>query len=308
MSAAAVSLTDPPVPPIYKVGGDLLYEIFFLNTCKEIEFWEPFGYSDQCRTKHQSPLLDVQRASQVCHAWREILLSSPSIWARCMEVDEKCDDWHNLMLRRTGESPLIIMVRRRNRWTSSSSHFLEDPLHQNWDRISELYLTLDCAADAAYIRIAQTLSRPAEILKVCVLRSTGGWLPLNFQLFRGHAPRLQCLWLPGVRNGDRIDFKSPTMLTSNMCYLGLDDVYNLSMCDLLSALSLMPQLERLKLHMPFLNADDVSEDASLPYIVMPHLKILDILCPVFDIYPLFLDRFVPSAGCQLHMKHTASRF
>ena len=309
MSAAAVGPTDPPLPPIHKISDDILYEIFFLNTCKEVEFWDPFGHSDWRKTKLRSPLLNIRRASQVCRAWRDILLCSPSIWARCMEIDafgQKHDNWRNLMLNRIGQSPLSIMVRGRNHSANPSFRFLEDLLDKHWTRVSELFLTIDCM-NTTHTRIAEPFRRPAENLRVFALRSTGGWLPLNFQLFRGHAPRLECLWLLRVHNAG-IHFKAPTMFTSNMCSLELDEVSNLNIRDLLAACSRMPLLEKLKLYISNLNTGDVPEDTSLSCIVMPRLKFLDLCCATFNIYPFFLDRLTPSAGCQLHLTHAQHAF
>ncbi|KJA24378.1 hypothetical protein HYPSUDRAFT_526195 [Hypholoma sublateritium FD-334 SS-4] len=300
---STVGPTNPLVPAIYKIGNDLLYEIFFLGTCREIELWGCVGYPDSQGggTINHSPLEDIRRASQVCRTWRDILLHSPSIWARCMDFDafgQKRNNWRELVLKRTGQSPLSIMVRHRNRPTSPLFHFLEDLLDKQWTRIAELHLTMD-STDVHSTRIAEPLRRPAENLRVFVLRPAGGWLRLHFQLFRGNARRLQCLWLPSVYKAE-INFKSSTMVTSNLRYLELHD-FNID--DLLTACLRMPLLEILKLRISDLNTGNSSEGTSLPCPVMPRLEFLDLCCPMFDIYPSFLDRVTPSDGCRLHMVH-----
>lgn len=80
--------------PILKLNRDLL--------------WEIFGRSDS--------LDGIRHLSHVCWKWREILLESPSIWARNVDLDalhQKSAYWRNLVLERTGKAILDIVRDRK---------------------------------------------------------------------------------------------------------------------------------------------------------------------------------------------------
>ena len=88
--------------------------------------------------------LDTLRfASQVCKAWRNIILSSSSIWALLVNLDfftVKTEPWLLEVLRRTGESPLHIEFRDPHNPLAAT--FLQRLLYDNWHRVELLSLAL----------------------------------------------------------------------------------------------------------------------------------------------------------------------
>ncbi|KJA24379.1 hypothetical protein HYPSUDRAFT_38813 [Hypholoma sublateritium FD-334 SS-4] len=299
-----MSVHTIPLPPVSKLHDDLLYEIFFLNTCRgPILQWNPNEYLDQSEIS-ESPPEATRRASQVCRSWREILLHSPSIWARCMTLealDQRDSRWRNHVLQRTGQSVLTITARQIMLPDSALSLFLENLLDTQWTRVGELYLTTTNSILRS-TRISGAFLRPAPNLKVFITRPTGGWLQLNLPLFSGNAPSLEYLCLLGINNSG-IDIRSPAMFTNNMRHLEFSQQTDLHVNELIAACLRMPLLEHLKINVPNLTVNGLP-DADLPSRVsMPRLRFVGICCPILDIYPLFMDRVAASIDCELSNIH-----
>jgi hypothetical protein len=100
--------------PISKLHRDVLWYIFSiisdtLGPPVSSRPWKP--PSDL----HLSPLTVITRQpSQVCSAWRSIVLASPSIWGHCLHIDlldQRNDDWLREVFWRTRNAPLAIRAR-----------------------------------------------------------------------------------------------------------------------------------------------------------------------------------------------------
>ena len=95
--------------PISKLNSDVLREIFAMNTDENYgRIFLPSELQLDCKL---IPLIITRRSSQVCQAWRDIILGSPSIWASCIDLDvlnQKDDCWRNIVLQRTGQAMLFV--------------------------------------------------------------------------------------------------------------------------------------------------------------------------------------------------------
>ena len=135
-----------PTAPIHKLGDDVLYEIFLANTYRVMRIvlmdLPPHYLS-------LSPLVLTRRTSHVCRAWRDVLLRSPLIWARCIDLDaldQATDDWRDLVLRRAGRSMLTISAasaRKRMVPGSGLATFLASLLDKHWANIGEIDLAIN---------------------------------------------------------------------------------------------------------------------------------------------------------------------
>ncbi|KAF8908621.1 hypothetical protein CPB84DRAFT_1767091 [Gymnopilus junonius] len=111
-------------PPILQLDSDLLWSIFTLNA--DI-FWE------------HNALTNTRLASQVCRSWRNLLLTTPSIWGKLMDLDalsEAGDDWAHEVLRRSGDALLWIKIDLS--LAVPLKEFFLDILEKHWRRIQHL--------------------------------------------------------------------------------------------------------------------------------------------------------------------------
>lgn len=94
--------------PILRINADILWRIFTLNTVEDYR-------TGLC------PLMIAHSTSQVCSGWRNMILSSPSIWGKIFylpSLNQTSNAWRNEVLRRSGNALLSI---------TSEGLGLEDP-------------------------------------------------------------------------------------------------------------------------------------------------------------------------------------
>lgn len=301
--AAELSQTRPI--PITELGSDVLYEIFLTNTYREI------GGIPRGGTKldlSHSPLTITRRTSQVCHMWRDILLRSPLIWARCIDLDDldqKTDNWRQLVLQRTAETMLCITAVLAARRMVSERHglatFLAGILDKSWERIAEIDISIH-VEDLKDNRITGPFGRPANSLRVFVIRTIKRRTTfMDLPLFSGHAPSLVRISLPEFPTF-QLDMQSPSIFTCCLRYITLDQPIRLIANDFLNAFLRTPLLETLKINIANV-IYEASESHLLPRPTMPRLKSIRAICPTLDIYPAFIDRLIPAVGCALRMIH-----
>ncbi len=101
---------------IHILNDDVLLHIFTFNAdmfCADysyyfqrMEEWNPYS----CHT----PLRTARKTSQVCQKWRNLMLDTPSLWAKLINMHELYylagNEWWDEVIRRTGEAPLWIQV------------------------------------------------------------------------------------------------------------------------------------------------------------------------------------------------------
>ncbi len=113
--------------PVRGMPYDLLLEIFKLNANM---------FTDD-------EALNITRAtSQVCRSWRNVMLATPSIWAKLIDLD--CvrnlilNKWRNELIRRSATSLLWIKAKKLNDINPGHYlvNFLFDVVHKHWNRDS----------------------------------------------------------------------------------------------------------------------------------------------------------------------------
>lgn len=297
MALASSRLLTPEVP-ISRLPNEIIWEIFTLNTYSE-------------NSPGEKTLDHIRHASQVCRRWREILLDSPAIWGKCVNLDlldQTSDSWRDLVLERTGKSPLSITGGRIAglHSTHGISRFLKILLDEHWARIQHLDLQMTMSKPSDYAFLWKACSRPTDTLKVFSIHAgyteTGSWnRPYDFQLFSAHAPSLVKLSFDSAAM-EFSNIQAPSVFTQNMRYLRLTDYMEFKDTDLLTACMQMPFLEVLVLKIVELMTSPPSEITHRPS--LPRLKLVDIESLNLDIYPAFLGRITPSVGCALRVSHS----
>ncbi|PPQ70677.1 hypothetical protein CVT26_014616 [Gymnopilus dilepis] len=236
---------------ILQLTNDNMLDIFFL---------------DANIFHEESALQTILQCSHVCTPWRALLLSTPSIWARVLDVDQliKISSAGQVeILSRTGNAPLWLSANIRG--NSKAGDLLSFSLiRDHWNRIEHLKL---CISHLDGREMWPVLARPAPILRTFELStSQKGLMDTNsseMPLFSNRAPVLQsfvgeCLplnlsapWLRGIRQ---------------LC-LG----YHLSMFDILTCLQSTPQLEILITSTVSSRNTNLNQAAHLPTVTLPKL-------------------------------------
>ena len=118
-------------------------------------------------------LLTTWGTAQVCRRWRDMMLNTPSLWAKVVYIDNLCrrrEEWWKELMRRTGTALLWIRVHDflgeptptdPSKFTKS---VFADILHENWDRIEKLVMNL-IISDTFELPSWETFSRPAPVLE-----------------------------------------------------------------------------------------------------------------------------------------------
>ncbi|KAF9556988.1 hypothetical protein CPC08DRAFT_710709 [Agrocybe pediades] len=113
------------------LSEDLLWRIFNLFTLQDHDF----DLTRAAYDRRENYLIALRYLSQVCTMWRNLLLSSSSIWADSLDFQylaQKEDMWRKEILRRTGEAPLSIIFRSHG-WPLAD--FLWTLIEHNWQRL-----------------------------------------------------------------------------------------------------------------------------------------------------------------------------
>ncbi|KJA26697.1 hypothetical protein HYPSUDRAFT_36425 [Hypholoma sublateritium FD-334 SS-4] len=191
---------------IYRLNCDLLLHIFEINA-------NMFGDCDALRT--------TRRASQVCRGWRSLLLETPWIWARLLDMGWPrrrwpAPEWLAELLRRTGSAPLWINARNALVAESPShiSRFIFAILTNNWYRVERLVLRVEVPRwSVQNADLWGWVYTPAPQLKVFDVYFGSALTPhpSSVPLFADNAPALRSLvsdhhpidlhasWLPNLR-------------------------------------------------------------------------------------------------------------
>ncbi|KAF9558019.1 hypothetical protein CPC08DRAFT_709948 [Agrocybe pediades] len=176
----------------FALHNDLLWRIFDIVAS---------GEDDLFPDSH--PLQTLFHVSHTCAVWRDIILSSPSLWAKCLNFDViRTKELRTEVIRRTGNAPLYITRRQASGHSDVEMEFA-DFLKHNWHRIRSVVSAISVAIEE---KILEILSLPAPILVYFGFRkaSDEGDKPLvtfqaqtreNIVIFGGGAPCLQELYL-----------------------------------------------------------------------------------------------------------------
>ena len=119
--------------PIHTLNNDVLAIIFAINA-------DMFS--------NQQPLLNTCIASQVCSEWRNLILNTPTLWARLFNSEElyavSGREWCDRLVQRSGDALLWIRIINtpfmNARTTLELRHFFLTLIQKNWSRIQKLYI------------------------------------------------------------------------------------------------------------------------------------------------------------------------
>ncbi|PPQ71733.1 hypothetical protein CVT26_007644 [Gymnopilus dilepis] len=212
----------------------------------------------------ESALQTALICSRVCTGWRALLLSTPSIWARVLDIRQLVkisSAGQAEILSRTGSAPLWVSAKIAGR--GEAGDLLSVSLiRDHWSRIERLKLSISHLDGR---ELWPVLARPAPILRTFeVSTSQKGIMDTNGSetpLFSDHAPALstfmgECLplnlsapWLQGIRQ---------------LC-LG----FHLSTFDILTCLQSTPQLEILITRT--VSSSNTNRSTHLPTVTLPKL-------------------------------------
>ncbi|KAF9475895.1 hypothetical protein BDN70DRAFT_923666 [Pholiota conissans] len=281
MSASETPSMTPPSGNNLKLDHDILWIIFSIITSHYPSPTEP---SD---TLDAGPLTIIRRCSQVCSFWRDFILSSESIWAKCIGLDclaQGNNDWRAEVLRRTGD---VVPLQ-----------------------IFDVLLAYEKGLDDE--KVLSAFSRPAPRLEEFSIRSENHsidiWRPSvfslpYFQLFSNIAPNLTrfCLYSHTYRMILPIQFRPfpLVLLTPRLRSLTIFERLSLSSADLLVICSQIPNLEMLHISIPSLEDDANTLSSSSRHVTLPRLHAIHIASEKLQIYPEFLGRIVTRVGCSV---------
>ncbi|KAF4613751.1 hypothetical protein D9613_007371 [Agrocybe pediades] len=288
-------------PPIEKIPIEILWRIFWMNT--DMDEDEPVLNRQHIHTRKRA-LTSTRRSSQVCSHWRQVLLRSPSIWGRVIDLDlfqwQRTGHWMEEVFRRTAESPLHIKGDPRRHKVD----YLVDLLDIAWDRVCVLHVHV--AVDKQqFDRISEIVSRPARSLQIFSLdvqvaeRSLTDKPAFTVRLFAGEAPFLKRYHHFPVSGTSFI--QCPLWLSNlhTIIFTGEISPFDFTASQLLRTIKQMLRLEVLRLHFAFPSTDYLDECNDYDRVKLPNLHHIEIF--ESDAWPLtkFIDAFEPEPGCSI---------
>ncbi|KAF9554356.1 hypothetical protein CPC08DRAFT_821759 [Agrocybe pediades] len=129
--------------------------------------WEIFSSLASFDQYNSQPLKTLRIVSHVCTSWRQLILSSPLLWARIINVDEliqMTDDWRTEVIRRTGDA--VLSIRGTGyRVSAKSERFIVFLLRDNWYRIKYIQIFLSSLSLHRSSVFSQILQTPAPNLE-----------------------------------------------------------------------------------------------------------------------------------------------
>lgn len=153
---------------ILKLNIDLLWHIF--NSIAEDSFSERVDPWAGPFHKNLKPHGVVRRASQVCGEWRKLILRSPSIWGKVVDLGclgQDNDDWRKEFMMRTGKSLLWIRgVAGFVEWRSGQGgeRLFEELLAEEWHRIERINVHTGGESYSYDILRCPSLRQPTQYL------------------------------------------------------------------------------------------------------------------------------------------------
>lgn len=281
---------SPHHTPIFRLNDDVFIHVLEINA-------DMFAADE-------SDALDTARfSSQVCRSWREIILNTPFLWGRIIDIDRlerlRSTDWATELMRRSGDSPLWI--KGMSDWLRGChpSHrqrlFFNEIIERNWSRILRLHLSGPILDDVD--NSVGALYRPAPQLQVFHVRFsdnrrlnlTTNTSPRPMVLFSGRAPMLRHF----SAEHHKADFSAPWL--PNLDSITLGHAYDVS--EYLKLVSATHTLQYLQVTGTTKEIPDLSHAvASLPVASLPRLKYLR-LALGFDQMKCFVDHLEIPHGC-----------
>lgn len=215
---------------IYLLNKDILSAIFMLNTIRSPE----------------TALYATLHASQVCREWRNILLDSPTIWGRLLDLDSLqwgTKRWRREVLRRSGPSTSLWIfassLDQRRRSATKVKAFLFSILEDHWERVERLVISMDVTKiHPSHWRAIYTPAPRLQVFDVKFYGIDSKNLPSLDPLFNDVAPLLHTFCVQDIK------FRCQAPWLSVLRSLHINS--SLTIADLLKALGMMPLLTALR--------------------------------------------------------------
>ncbi|KAF9560880.1 hypothetical protein CPC08DRAFT_817985 [Agrocybe pediades] len=290
--------------PITRLHEEILYMIFLENST---------DLDDGFR------LIHARSTSQVCQQWRRLLLNSPSIWARLIDLDdlrEARPAWVQEVMTRSQNCPLWITGPVHvYRPSPFRKNFFLNLISEHWDRIEILHVSDDWDDSSKNLSVdgqdqaghwQRLFNRPAPLLKEFAFRYTkrAGLTRRVVQalspspLLNGNAPALRMFGIhrngSASRRPDRFIMDMPSSWLSKLRSFTLQQ--DLDLTQLLGLLRLTPLLEKLKVTRFAASATDSLQWQESP-VSLPRLSSLRLEDWETADVVMFLESISPSAGC-----------
>ncbi|KAF8889208.1 hypothetical protein CPB84DRAFT_1826665 [Gymnopilus junonius] len=275
-------MLKPHNPPIIRLNKDVLSAIFVLTA-------DIFSY--------HGALNATRRTSQVCKEWRDILLDSPAIWGRLLDLGSLQwgkRRWRNEVLRRSGTSSslwiLATSISEEDNAETKIKEFLFSTLQNHWERVERLVASID--VERVHPSHWEEIYTPAprlQVFDVELFYVDRKYEPAT-SLFNNVAPFLHTFHSKYIKFGPQA-----------LCFSGLRSLHiestTLTVAELLKALSTMPMLTALRFD-SFVAAEPDS-DVSLPSSVsLPQFTRIRLWLDIVRCMRL-LDRMILSRSCSL---------
>ncbi|KJA24800.1 hypothetical protein HYPSUDRAFT_200349 [Hypholoma sublateritium FD-334 SS-4] len=282
---------DPLSSPIYTINDDILLYIFTFNADM---------FSDD------NALPTTRMTSQVCRHWRDLMLESPSLWAKLIDLDHmsisRTREWLEELFQRSGDAPLWIRAKSATTCTTPrvrralySRPFFRDLISKNWHRIQKLIFS----THSGFWFPRSTMCLPAPQLEHCEasVHSQQGVAPISNSnpLFANHAPMLRSIYLKCLL----VNRQAPWL--GHLHSIVLDESYNVP--NALAILSAAGSLQRLKIKNNIYDYPDVTA-STFPIASLPHLKSLEYNGGNVPVIAELLDHIEIPVNCSLCIQIT----
>ncbi|KDR79565.1 hypothetical protein GALMADRAFT_1244818 [Galerina marginata CBS 339.88] len=270
--------------PISILYEDILQRIFWINADMNDE--STGSHRDHDSWKFRAMTI-TRHSSQVCRYWRQIILESPSLWGRAIDLQllqQSKEAWMKEVFHRTQDSLLYV------KGTSSPTLF-ESLIKTYWTRVHELDVVILGPQSLTY-ETCESMKKPNQNLRSFKLSTRPE--PVYGTVFPTYAPSLR------VFHTGNIKF-SPTstwLPQISSLLLSYDPSFQIPLAQLFKMISKMPSLQYLSLRRAVLPALDQSVNiTSLPKLseVVVHEKDINTAITI-------LEHIEPAIGCSLNFK------
>ncbi|KAF9557573.1 hypothetical protein CPC08DRAFT_710287 [Agrocybe pediades] len=282
---------------------DILYEIFQILI-------EGDG-------RRHTGLATLRHGSQVCMPWRDLLLSSPSLWGKSLDFDILMSKpaWRDEVIRRSGKS-FVYITRIGNSgprfFLKKDELFLGSFIKDNWQRVKLLRITLPVESVVTKLFDISLLQSPHPHIEELDIREhhlclrdapsspersfTPDVEPGTWRAdFGGHAPMLR-----RYNTGTSFQFPYHTSWLPQLRALEAT-ITACSIPSVLDELRNMKDLEHLDLSLPDVRTADPDARARMPNIGLPCLTYLDINSTGNTPESIDLLNYIkPRVGCRMY--------
>jgi hypothetical protein len=270
--------------PISFIPNEVISTIFcdLRNSCIGAEAQGEYRHGVEC-------LNGWIGITHVCHAWREIALSSSSLWCH-IDVVPLLHNWIPELLRRSRQSPLTVVIID----LEADEHDLLVELKEHLGRVRHLVLDEPHNDSLDQFLTSQTNFQNLETLEISMPESVPPFVLGDSHL---HADRLKRL---DLQFSCSVDWNSKWF--QSLTHLSLVDTHEdvrLGCHDFTHILSQIPGLETLEL-VYFLRKEEQVQTHQAAKVHLQYLRHLFVECEVPEM-ARFLPCLVVPRSCKLHL-------